>query len=941
MKHFYFLGGLLFFVLTLSSQNITSEEILVNRGELFFKFKIPTHLSLSDINELVSIDNIKDGYVYAYANKKEFNVFSELKIDSEPVKEYYSNTKAIVMADDITEMINWDQYPTWNLYEEMMISYAFDHPDICVLDTIGYSVEGRALLCLIISDNIESIEAEPKFFWTNTMHGDELVGYVLSLRLADYLLSNYGNDDFVDSLVNNIRIYINPLANPDGTFYNSPNGSTVTDSRRNNANDIDLNRNFPRIDNIPTSIEVEIQAMIDYSEIHNFTMSVNTHSGAEVINYPWDFWTSEENPPADDNWWQYISNIYATQTIANSPSGYLQGVSENGYTEGADWYSITGSRQDYMNYYKNCREMTLELSNQKKLESEELPAHWEYNYQSMLDYTAQVLYGIRGIVTDSITGYPIEAKIEVIDHDKDNSHVFSHLPHGDYYRPIEEGIFTLKFTANGYKSKEFVIETENNQAYYQNVQLVPLSELPPYPDFEASQTNINCNPLVSFTNLSEASDETVYTWDFGDGTSSNQTNPQHAYTSNGTYTVILHASNNNGQNEIIKTNYLNVNINDFDATVNGSFCTETGNAVFADEDSLNFNFYLFENDITPSYSGSYFNVDTWDETTHCFAEQIFEGLTYNIGLFDNSDGGDYNSDDTNHFLLFDCQTPVILNSVKVYAESDGERVINFYNNSGFIIESASIYIQEGEQIIELNFNIPSENGLRLECEGPSNLFVGESSWIDSFDYPFEVENVISITGNDYPYISTFRYPYFYDWHISEPDCYSERVELFVSDTLNSPVADFNFTNIGLQYQFTNTSADANIYLWNFGDNTESNEENPTHTYSEPGNYQVTLTATNTCGSNTYSQNINVESSVFGLAENYFKVFPNPAQNTINIKTNVNKYDIQVFNLQGICILKRNDCSKNTSFNINHYESGLYIICIFSDEKTERFQIIKQ
>jgi carboxypeptidase D len=36
-------------------------------------------------------------------------------------------------------------------------------------------------------------EYEPEFMYTSTMHGDETVGYVLMLRLIDYLLTNYGN----------------------------------------------------------------------------------------------------------------------------------------------------------------------------------------------------------------------------------------------------------------------------------------------------------------------------------------------------------------------------------------------------------------------------------------------------------------------------------------------------------------------------------------------------------------------------------------------------------------------------------------------------------------------------------------------------------------------------------------------------------------------------
>lgn len=47
-----------------------------------------------------------------------------------------------------------------------------------------------------------------------------------------------------------------------------------------------------------------------------------------------------------------------------------------------------------------------------------------------------------------------------------------------------------------------------------------------------------------------------------------------------------------------------------------------------------------------------------------------------------------------------------------------------------------------------------------------------------------------------------------------------------------------------------TTGNPTQWLWNFGDNTTSTQQNPTHTYSSPGTYTVTLTATNALGSDT-------------------------------------------------------------------------------------------
>ncbi|MCB0545881.1 MAG: PKD domain-containing protein, partial [Saprospiraceae bacterium] len=71
----------------------------------------------------------------------------------------------------------------------------------------------------------------------------------------------------------------------------------------------------------------------------------------------------------------------------------------------------------------------------------------------------------------------------------------------------------------------------------------------------------------------------------------------------------------------------------------------------------------------------------------------------------------------------------------------------------------------------------------------------------------------------------------------------------------SPVAGFTSSVNGLTATFTNTSQNAVSYNWDFGDDTNSNQANPTHTYDEDGSYVVILTVTNPCGSVTFTQTV--------------------------------------------------------------------------------------
>lgn len=93
---------------------------------------------------------------------------------------------------------------------------------------------------------------------------------------------------------------------------------------------------------------------------------------------------------------------------------------------------------------------------------------------SLLNYIKESLYGFSGVVTDSVTGAPIEAMVFVENHDCDNSFVYSHLPAGDYHRPIKGGIYEVTFSAQGYYPKTLTMSVYDGQTLMQNVALVPI-----------------------------------------------------------------------------------------------------------------------------------------------------------------------------------------------------------------------------------------------------------------------------------------------------------------------------------------------------------------------------------------------------------------------------------------------------------------------------------
>ncbi len=452
----------------------TAEEYLNKKGEVYFSFDLNnTNLSLNELTGMISIDNVKkDGKVFAYANRKQYQKLKEAGVSVDVLK-HPGDVENVKMAKSIEEVREWDSYPTYDEYVAMMQQYANDYPDICEYIDAGETVEGRNILFLKISDNVSAREEEPQFMYTSTMHGDETTGYVLMLHLIDSLLTTYGTDARITDLVNNVEIWINPLANPDGTY--SGGNNTVNGATRYNANWVDPNRNFPDPDDGDhpdgEDWQPETIAMMNIASANFFVMSANFHGGAEVVNYPWDTWARLH---VDDDWWRFISHEYADTCQEYSPGGYMSGF-DDGITNGYAWYSISGGRQDYMTYFKHCRETTIELSDTKLLSASQLPAHWEYNRRSFLNYIEQCTYGLKGKVTFELGIGTPQATITIVGHDSDadSSQVLSDTRNGAYFRLLKSGTYDVQFSAPGYITQVFYgVEINDYQATELNVDLL-------------------------------------------------------------------------------------------------------------------------------------------------------------------------------------------------------------------------------------------------------------------------------------------------------------------------------------------------------------------------------------------------------------------------------------------------------------------------------------
>ncbi len=506
-----------------------AEEYLATKGELTFTFQVTNDSDIEMLTQNMSLVNYDASTktVKAWANKAQFRNFetqnivyqvpkSENEVDEDLIYDVrpLANRPNVLTnrsgAATLTFPVN--TYPTYAEYAQQMQDFENDYPSLVEKVSIGTTGEGdKELLFVKISDNVSTDEQEPKLMLTSSMHGDEIAGYPMMLSLIDYILTVYSNTGHADharikNLVENSEIWINPSANPDGTYNNSSGNTSVVQAIRANANGVDLNRNYP--DNIAGAhYDGEVYQTEALADANNFVISANFHGGTELVNYPFDNVYAENYIHADNDWFEHIGVEYAThcQTDANSggsstpsysnkasymtddddwdnPGGaHAHDFSQSpGVTHGAEWYRVFGGRQDYMNFYQQCREVTIELSDVKILAESSLVDYWYYNRDALLDFLTQGTYGFRGVVKDANTSSPIDATVTLVGHDAYGSDTVTDTSHGDFYRPVKAGSYDILIEAPCYQPVTISEETisDYQTKVLADIMLTPIASTP-------------------------------------------------------------------------------------------------------------------------------------------------------------------------------------------------------------------------------------------------------------------------------------------------------------------------------------------------------------------------------------------------------------------------------------------------------------------------------
>ena len=392
----------------------------------------------------------------------------------------------------------------------------------------------------------------------------------------------------------------------------------------------------------------------------------------------------------------------------------------------------------------------------------------------------------------------------------------------------------------------------------------------PVLNFTATPDTVCVGEAVNFTNLSSNLANVI--WRFGDGNTSTVNNPTYNYTSQGLFEVTLigTAQSTACVDSITKFVYVkNTPIAIFTpSSTDGCYPFD----VTLLNSSLNSTYYFWD------YGDG--NTSVINQPNHTYTSPG----TFNISLIAQFPNGC--SDTTTSSVIahpkptsiftitssYSCDVPVNIQTSNSSTGASGYKW-DFGNGSSSVLNNPSIsYNAVG------NYEISLASSNQFGCSDTATL------QYDVYDKPvanFAISKREGCEPLTVEISNKSKYTTNYTWYMGDGSIYNNNNPshtyntegtytvtliatgiggctdtLFSNDTINVhpvPKVDFTYKNTNKPtpnsgtIQFTNQTIQGNIYTWDFGDGSTSNEENPKYRYAMHGTYTVDLTAYNNFG----------------------------------------------------------------------------------------------
>ncbi|MBI2270447.1 MAG: PKD domain-containing protein [Bacteroidetes bacterium] len=471
---------------------------------------------------------------------------------------------------------------------------------------------------------------------------------------------------------------------------------------------------------------------------------------------------------------------------------------------------------------------------------------------------------------------------------------------------------------------------------------VPLASNNPVADFVTNSSKFCEGTQVTFNDAS-LNGAASWNWAFpgGNPSSSTSPNPTVTYYTQGSYDVKLVVQNSFGKDSMLRTNYIKVdNAPSAPTTVDDNRCGPGLVNLSANGGGGTIEWYDAPTGGTLINSGNTFSPNLNTNTTY-YVQESGMSAAQKTGAVDNtiSTGGYFTNNDSRG-LLFDVLGSCVLKTVKVYANTSGNRTIEVRQGvGGTVLHTKTVNIPAGESRVTLNFNLQPGTQYHIKVTGTLvDLYRNNGG----ASYPYTLANLVSITETDAAPGSPNYYYYFYDWEVTVQGCSSVRVP--VTGTINQVPQTPTISQSGVIL----TSSESTGNQWYLNGVLIPGATNQTYTVTANGDYTVVVTIGN-CTS-TGSTPLNVNNVGIAKTDNdpFFTIYPNPNDGNFNIAFNaVEKanYRLELKNTLGQLIFRETLSdfagSYSKQLNIAEYGKGVYMINLIPLSSGTRNEIVKK
>ncbi|MEW7292904.1 Ig-like domain-containing protein [Aquimarina sp. 2304DJ70-9] len=457
---------------------------------------------------------------------------------------------------------------------------------------------------------------------------------------------------------------------------------------------------------------------------------------------------------------------------------------------------------------------------------------------------------------------------------------------------------------------------------------------PPLSEFEASQNCLEIAFRSTSTNRINS-----YLWNFGDGQTSTQENPNHTYATEGDYTVTLTTTNDSGSNVKEKPNFITIDTPSQPVISDQTICS--GEAItLSVSGNSDFNWYSTSTGGSSIASGATYTTPELTSNQTYYIEGTIGGCTTatrtQVNVNVSASPNQPTASDQRICSGESVTLSVSGNSEYMWYETPtgGTSIASGSTYEASALTSSQTYYVEGIlgdciTPTRTEVRVTVAESLQLPTASDQNICSGESVTItvsgnsDYNWYDAPTRGTIIASGNTYetPALTSSQ-TYYVEGVLG--DCTTgarTEINAIVSEYPEMPVVMIN------QNQSLGIIAEFSAYQWYYNNEPIENANESTYVPLQRGEYQIEVS--NDSGCNTISEKFAVDESILNSITNNrnYTYYPNPIKgdDLLNIEGfTVDDYDVRIVNIQGQILLKSTPTSQ---LDLSELSNGLYILLI--------------